>query len=166
MTTHLTMHRQHILAYILPLIPYSQKQISTKKRHKVLGELQSMPIALTRSRNLFGQMQLSLSKNYGSRIALHKGVHCALDDLHWIHNDISSRPTHISELVPLISSAKGHPDMSVLGAVGSWLPSLNLVPREGFDTKPLLWRFKLPLDIISRLVTKVNPHGTITKSYL
>ena len=56
-TIELPPHRVERLGEILSSIPRSQKRISEKKRHKVLGELISMSIALPGSRNLFSVMQ-------------------------------------------------------------------------------------------------------------
>ena len=125
-----------------------------------------MSIALPGSQNLFSLIQIDLYKNSRSRIALHKGVHDALDKFRRINNDIYYRPTRIAELFPLLYSAKGYHYTSGLGAVGSLFSSPYLVPWEGFDMWPLLWCFKWPLEIIDRLVTEVNPQGTITGSDL
>ena len=166
MTIHLPEHRQQRLAEILASIPPSQKRISLKKWHKVLGELRSMSIALPGSRNLFSQLQQALSAKIGTRIALKKGVHQALKDFKWILDDISSRPTRIAELIPLLSAAEGHHDASGKGAGGVWFLSPDLIPRQGFDSRPLIWRLEWPTFITEQLVTDSNPQGTISNSDL
>ena len=166
LTIHLPEHRQKRLAEILASIPPTQKRTSVKKWHKVLGELRSMSIALPGSRNLFSQMQHALTTKLGHRISLKKGVHQAIKDFKWILKDISSRPTRIAELVPLLSSAEGHHDASGMGAGGVWFPSPHLPARRGFDNRPILWRLKWPQDIIDSLVTDSNPNGTISNSDL
>ena len=165
-TIHLPAHRQERLAEILAEIPKSQKRISIKRWHRVLGELRSMSLALPGSRALFSQMQHALTTQKGARVALNKGVHQALDDFRWLLNDIASRPTRIAEVVPLNSSAEGHHDASGTGAGGVWFPSSHLNPRGKFDHKPILWRYKWPDDIIANLVTTENPSGTVTNSDL
>ena len=47
-----------------------------------------------------------------------------------------------------------------------WFPGEYLVPREGFEHKPLLWRLEWPQYIIDKLVTEDNPSGTISNSDL
>ena len=133
MIIYLSLRLQQRLAEIILSIPHSQKQVSAKTFHKVLGELQSMSIALPGSQNLFSLIQIDLYKNSRSRIALHKGVHDALDKFRRINNDIYYRPTRIAELFPLLYSAKGYHYTSGLGAVGSLFSSPYLVPWEGFD---------------------------------
>ena len=167
LTIHLPPHRVERLAEVLASIPPTQRRTSTKKWHKVLGELRSMSIALPGARNIFSAMQNALSKKSGSRVALDKGVHHALDDFRWLHENISTRPTRIAELIPLAPSAEGHHDASGAGAGGVWFPGPLLVPRRGFQAgQPLLWRLRWPEYITKRLVTDSNPHGTLTNSDL
>ena len=166
MTIHLPPHRQERLAEILASIPPHQKRTSVKKWHKILGELRSMSIALPGSRSLFSHMQKALATKQGHRISLKKDVHQAVKDFKWILDDISSRPTRIAELVPMLSSAEGHHDASGTGAGGVWFPAPHLPPRHGYDTRPILWRLKWPQHIIDSLVTTSNPTGTITNSDL
>merc|ERR1712095_224996 len=123
MIIHLPPHWVTRLADILASIPVTQKRTSVKKWHKVLGELRSMSLALPGARNLFSQMQHALANQVSTRVALSKGVHQALDDFRWLLREISSRPTRIAELVPLLSSAEGHHDASRKGASGIWFPT-------------------------------------------
>jgi hypothetical protein len=167
LTIQLPPHRIDRLAEILASIPRTQRRTSLKKWHTVLGELRSMAIALPGSRNIFSTMQNALATKTGSRVALHKGVHDALDDFRWMHSNISTRPTRIAELVPLPPVAEGHHDASGIGAGGIWFPSPAITPRGHYtNTAPLAWRFKWPQDIVNQLITDTNPHGTITNSDL
>ena len=90
-----------------------------------------MALALPGARGLFSHMQSALAAKVGARVALCKGVHQALDDFRWLLRDITSRPTRIAELVPLLSSAEGHHDASGKEAGGVWFPADHLAPREG-----------------------------------
>lgn len=166
LTIHLPEHRQIRLAEILASIPRSQKRISVKKWHRVLGELRSMSLAIPGARNLFGHMQHALTTQLHTRLALRKNVHDALDDFRWLLRDISARPTRIAELVPLSSSAEGHHDASGEGAGGVWFPAPHLQPRDGFDNRPLVWRLRWPQHIIDDLVTFKNPTGKVSNSDL
>jgi hypothetical protein len=169
MTIELPKHRQERLGAILSSIPSTQKRIGVKKWHKLLGELRSMALALPGAKNMFGILQEALrSLDKRSRIALRKGVHQSIEDFQWLLNDISSRPTRIAELVPLLPSALGFHDASGEGAGGVWFPSHTVGSRmKNKNTlHPLLWRYKWPQDIIDNLVTEENPTGTITNSDL
>ena len=118
MTICLPPHRVQRLTEILLSIPTSQKRIGVKKWHSILGELRSMSLALPGAKHLFSHMQLALSNQKGTRIALKKGVHNAIADFKVLLNDIASRPTRIAELIPLLASGVGHHDASGEGAGG------------------------------------------------
>ena len=120
MTIVLPPHREARLGEILSEIPKTQKRISVKKWHKVLGELWSMSLALPGSRHLFSQMQEALTSKIGTQINLKKGVHQALDNFQWLLQDVTVRPTRIAEVVPLNPSAVGYHDASGAGAGGIW----------------------------------------------
>lgn len=169
MTIELPPHRQERLGAILSSIPSTQKRIGAKKWHKVLGELRSMSLALPGAKNMFGMMQEALrSLDKRSRISLKKGVHQSIEDFKWLLNDISSRPTRIAEIIPLLPSALGFHDASGEGAGGVWFPSHTIGSRmrNRNTLHPLLWRYKWPKDIVDNLVTEDNPKGTITNSDL
>jgi hypothetical protein len=154
------------LTAILDAIPMQQKRIGVTKWHKVLGELRSMSLALPGSRGLFSHLQHALQSRSGHRVALNKGVHQALQDFRWILDNLSTRPTRIAELVPLLPSALGHHDASGTGAGGVWFPAQGICPRGMTTSPPLLWRFKWPNQVAQRLITSDNPHGTISISDL
>jgi hypothetical protein len=167
MTIHLPPHRVERLGQILADIPPSQKRLSVKKWHRVLGELRSMALALPGSRNLFSTMQKALSLKKKTRIALHKSVHSSLDDFRWLHHDIAHRPTRIAELIPLNPCAIGYHDAAGCGAGGVWFANPELVPRsQNPSSQPLLWRLQWPDDITASLISDNNPQGTITNSDL
>ena len=165
-TISLPQHRVERLAEILSSIPRSQKRISIRKWHKILGELRSMSLALPGSRHLFSHMQHALLQKQGGRLSLKRGVHAAISDFKWILRDIESRPTRIAELIPLLASAVGHHDASGAGSGGGWFPSEHLPPRAGHKHGPFIWRLKWPDFIVNQLITDKNPLGTISISDL
>ena len=165
-TITLPPHRVERLAEILASIPRSQKRISIRKWHKVLGELRSMSLALPGAKHLFSHMQHALLQQKGGRLSLKKGVHAAISDFKWILRDIEARPTRIAELVPLLASAVGHHDASGEGAGGGWFPSEHLAIRDGYKRGPFVWRLKWPQHIANQLITDKNPLGTISISDL
>ncbi len=113
-------------------------------------------------------MQNALASKTGGRLALvKKGVHHALEDFRWMQENISTCPTQIAEVVPLLPVVEGHHNASGLGAGGIWFPGPHLAPRLGFtSTQPLVWRHQWPDFISSWMVTADNPHGSITNSDL
>ena len=169
-TITLPEHRQVRLAEILAIIPKSQKRLSIKKWHKVLGELRSMALALPGARSMFSHMQHALSTSKGARISLKKDVHAALEDFKWMLDDISNRPTRIQELIPLATSALGFHDSSGKAVGGVWFPHTALNPRAAPNAnpshRPLVWRHSWPQHIIDELVTEKNPNGRISISDL
>ena len=165
-TIHLPPHRIERLNDILSSIPPSQKRISEKRWHKILGELRSMSLALPGAKHLFSQMQLALSTKSKRRITLKKGVHQAVIDFKAIAADIASRPTRIAELVPVNPSLLGDHDASGQGAGGVWFPSASVTCRNTDTSQPILWRAPWPEDIVNNLVSDDNPTGTINNSDL
>ncbi len=121
MAINFTPHRVKQLAKILASIPVTQRRTSVRKWYKVLGKLRAMVLAFPGVHNLLGQIQRVLANMVSTCVALHKGVHQALDDFLWFLRNILSRPPRIAELVPLLSSA-GHHDASAAGAESVWFP--------------------------------------------
>ena len=167
LTISLPQHRIERLSEILASVPPTQKRISERKWHKVIGELRSMSLALPGARHLFSHMQVALAKKSKKRIALHKGVHQAIADFKWIASDISNRPTRIAEVVPLNPSLLGDHDASGQGAGGVWFPSNSCSTRHSdHQLSPILWRVAWPDTIKNLLITDSNPNGTISISDL
>jgi hypothetical protein len=126
-----------------------------------------MSLALPGLRNIFSTMQNVLALKTGGCLALDKGVHHALENFRWMQENISSCPTWIAEVVPLLPVAEGHHNASGLGAGGIWFPGQHLAPHTGLtSTQPLVWRPRWPDFIAAWLVTADNPHGSITNSDL
>lgn len=165
LTLALPEHRVMRLKEILDSIPPTQKRTSVKKWHKVLGELRSMSAALPGARGLFSQMQLALSTESKHRINLSKGVHAALDDFRYLHQDIANRPTRLQEIVPLDPVVVKYHDASGYAAGGVVIPTDTAVSRNE-QNNPILWRATFPEDIRKRLVSTDNPKGDITNSDL
>ncbi|KAL7527284.1 hypothetical protein ACHAXR_001881, partial [Thalassiosira sp. AJA248-18] len=152
MTIHLLPHCVERLWKILHSIPPDQKRTSVKKWHTILGELRSMSLALPGFRNMFSRLQNALALKSGASVNFNKGVHQALDDFRWMARDITSRPTHIAEPVPLSPFAEVQHDASGLGAFGSWLC---------FPGKDIFSVSRCCGDTSGPTITSENPEGTI-----
>jgi hypothetical protein len=118
------------------------------------------------------------------RIRLSAGVHDAVDNFRWLHQDLVARPTRLYEIVPTKSTILGSHGASGYGAGGVWLPTATATPRQATYwassrlpddpevtaspavAAPVVWRTAFPPDIVADLVTFENPKGTITNSDL
>ncbi len=174
MTISLPSHRQARLQEILDSIPATQKRLSVKKWHKVLGELRSMTVAIPGSRGMFSLLQEALRNVTCNRIRLSKGVHHCLEDFRWLSADLAARPTRLYEIIeqdtPILIGAG---DSSGQGTGGVWFPSGPIQERartvasiDSQPFQPILWRARFPPDIVKSLVSFKNPSGTITNSDL
>ena len=167
MTITLPAHRIARLFEILDDIPPSQKRISVKKWHRVLGELRSMSLALPGARHCFSIMQAALADHIKGRLALRRGIHQALSDFRWMAQNINTRPTRIAELVPLLPAVLGDHDACQQGAGGILFPAAPTNMRHPHQHQhTIIWRAPWPQDIQNSLVTSTNPHGTITMNDL
>ena len=92
MTLSLPPHQENHFKEILDEIPTSQKCIGIDKWNWILGELCSMDTALTGAWGLFRHMQESLRHVEGERLALTRGVHQAISELHLLTEDQSKCP--------------------------------------------------------------------------
>jgi hypothetical protein len=181
MTLPMPPRRLARLSELLAEIPRSQKRLSIKKWHRLLGELRSMSIALPKARGLFSQLHVAGRTEEQGRVRLHLGFHDTLDDFRWLQRDLAHRPTRLYELVPMTPTLVGSHDASGLRAGGAWLPGPTAVSRstplsQATDTHldsttaasdvPAVWRLPFPQSIRSKLVTHTNRGGVITNSDL
>jgi hypothetical protein len=127
----LPQHRIERLAEMLESIPRTQKRVAIQKWQQVLGELQSMSIAIPGSRGLFSLLHEDpRHQEPGARIRLLKGVHDCLDDFRWIANDLASRPTRLYEIVPQTHpELLGAQDACGFGMGGVWFPASPQLQR-------------------------------------
>jgi hypothetical protein len=187
MTITLPERRLSRLADLLSDIPRTQKRMSLRRWHALLGELRSMSLALPGSRGLFSHLQVAIKTQRHNRLRLHRGFHDAIEDFRWLHRDLASRPTRLFELVPQAPTIIGAHDASGVGAGGVWLPTSSSVSRAAplltlgspslvdaptttlvvpTASVPILWRLQFPVDISRRLVSFSNPTGDINNSDL
>ena len=115
---------------IVSSIPCTQHRVGVDKRHRVLGELCSMALALPGARGLFSQMQEALCHVKGQRVTLSTGVHEALEEFKCLAGDVANRPTRMYELVPLRPTVDGYHDTSGYMCRGVVLPGPTATPRE------------------------------------
>jgi hypothetical protein len=149
------------LRELLHSVSSVQKRISLKKWQQVLGELRSMATVIPAAIGLFSVLQEALKHKTtgGHRVRLARHTHAFLEDFRWLADDVTSRPTIISEIVPDVDPlTRGACDASTLGMGG-----VHFVPtKQGI--LPLLWRTPWPQALQYRLVSHDNPSGDVTNS--
>ena len=131
-----------------------------------------MQLALPGSAGCFSFLQDALGAN-NQRVKISQPVRDQLQDFKWIATSLSSRPTHLAEVVPTPSTYFGAMDAAKQGMGGVWFPPLNQgpplaiqQPRSARLQHPILWRARFPPKIQSQLVSVDNPSGSITNSDL
>ena len=167
---HLPDHRRDRLQTLLRTM-LRRRRASDSEWHTLLGELRSMALALPGSAGCFSFLQEAL-KPAKRRVSITPLVKDQLRDLQWLSDSLSSRPTHIAEVVPTPPTYYGAVDAAKPGMGGVWFPvqdrePLALYPQAA-DTlrSPILWRAPFPESIQADIVSSSNPDGSITNSDL
>ena len=111
--------------------------------HKILGELQSMSIAIPGAQGLFSLLQKAFCHVEASqpRLRLSKAVHGFLDNFWWLANDNTSRPTRIVKSVPSNPALLG-----ACNAAGTGMGGVTFIPTDD-DVVPILWRKPFPKSV-------------------
>ena len=148
------------LGDILEGLPRTKKRIATKEWHKVLGELRSMVLAVPGLRGMFSLLQEALRTDV-PRVRLSKSLHDFLDDIRWLHHQLGTRPTLISETYPRQPCGIGACDASGHGMGGVYFQH-----TQDQGTTAYLWRAAFDDKITQRITSDKNPKGTITNSDL
>ena len=94
-TIHLPERRQNRLHEILASINPTQRRISLRKWHKILGELRSMELALPGLRGLFSTMQEAFRHQETSRVPLGPAQHDFLADIRHLAFELGARHTYV-----------------------------------------------------------------------
>ena len=157
-TIELPEHRRLRLLEILDSLRH-RRRVSLKQWHKALGELRSMVLAIPGGRGLFSTLQTGISLSEKNRVRISPPMADALDDFHYLAQDLGNRPTRLGEIVPDLPVAIGPADACGKGMGGIWLSADPTFP-------PLLWRAEFPIAIQATLISDANRHGSVTNSDL
>ena len=106
---------------------------------------------------LFSILQAAITSIAGAHVRIDRHIWAQLDDFESLVHSLATRPTHLAELIPTVSSALGSCNAAKPGMGGIWFQPVAL---------PLLWRAPFPTHIQKDLISDTNPHGTITNSEL
>jgi hypothetical protein len=158
-TIELPPRRVERLNTILPSL-LARRRIAFSTWQKLIGELQSMILALPGGKGLFSTLYTGyLEALQSNRLRITRPIRDALLDLTDLAADLQNRPTRIGELVDTVPAAYGTADASGTGMGGVWLSADPNFPL-------FLWRTAFTGSVQQRLVTKENPSGSITNSDL
>jgi hypothetical protein len=122
----------------------------------VVGKLRHALIILQAAKGFFTPINAAMQGN-PRIIGLGKNseVREALEDIILLLRILSSRPTHVRELVPDMPHYVGYHDATTEGAGGVWFLLVD-------DMPPQVWRVGFPIDIATDVILDKNPAGKIT----
>ena len=155
-TIELPPHRKATLAKIFESLANTNR-VSHKKYQSYLGMLRFVSVAIPGSAGLFGALQLALKASNGNRVRINQSLRRHLDTFAALAASLSSRPTHLAEIVPQEPTLVGATDAAKAGMGGVYYDS---------DGTPYVWRQPFPDKVQRRLVSADNRSGTITNSDL
>ncbi len=137
-----------------------RKTVPLKKLQMLVGKLRHALIILPAAKGFFSPIY---DAQRGSPNIIGLGadskVWGALEDLISFMHLLSSRPTHVRELVPDMPHHAGYHDAAAEGAGGVWFSLCD-------DTPPVMWREAFPEDIAQEVVSVDMPNGQLTNSDL
>ena len=170
-TITLPPHRRDRLHNLLDTM-LRRKRASRQEWQRLLGELRSMQLALPGSEGCFSFLQEALGVG-NQRVKISELVRDQLKDFKWIASSLTTRPTHLAEVVPTPPTYFGAMDAAKEGMGGVWFPPADQAPPLALQQPkasrlrhPILWRARFPPKVQSQLVSFENPTGSITNSDL
>ncbi len=138
----------------------SRKTVPLKQLQMLVGKLRHGSIILRAAKGFFSPINDAMRGN-PKLIGLspNSEVLITLENLISLLQLLTSRPTHVQELVPKTPCLAGYHDAVAEGAGGVWFLLRNHTP-------PLVWRKEFPADIATDLVSKDTLHSRLTNSDL
>jgi hypothetical protein len=137
-----------------------KKRVQLKRYRRIVGKLRHVALIMPSTKGMFSPMNKAL-KYEPACIGLGKDseVRAALLDLAVLVAELSTRATHVKELVPGVDHYVGYCDACATGAGGIWMSG-----EAGL--RPIVWRINFPPAISSQVVSDKNPRGCLTNSDL
>jgi hypothetical protein len=133
-----------------------RKTVPLKKLQMLVGKLWHASIILPAAKGFFSPINDAMR---GSPALIGLGtdleVRVAMEDLISLMHLLSSRPTHVHELVPDMPHHVGYHDAAAEGAGGVWFSLSD-------DTPPVVWREEFLEDIAREVVLVDMPNGRLT----
>ena len=137
-----------------------RKTVPIKTLQTLVGQLRHASIISPAARGFFTPINAAM-KGDPKMIGLGKAseVRAALLDLGSLMKILSTRPTHVRELVIRMPHYVGYHDAAAEGAGGVWFSLVHEMP-------PFVWRLAFPIDIATDVVSLERPHGKVSNSDL
>jgi hypothetical protein len=135
-----------------------RSSITLNKLQKLIGKLMHASIGIPMGKSLLSPAFAAM-RNNPETIDIKGYIAQCLCDWITLLQHISSRPTHVLELVNKPSTYIGYVDACGFGAGGVWFSGSS-------PLKPTVWRIIFPKFVIANLVSSKNPQGFITNSDL
>jgi hypothetical protein len=137
-----------------------KKKVQLKRYRRIVGKLRHVALIMPSTKGLFSPINKALTGEPAC-IGLGKDseVRAALLDLAVLVGSLSTRATHVKELVPGSDHYVGYCDACATGAGGIWMSG-----EAGL--RPIVWRIHFAHAILSQVVSDKNPRGCLTNSDL
>ena len=137
-----------------------RKTVPLKTLQTLVGQLRHASVILPAARGFFTPINTAMKGN-PPVIGLGKSseVRAALADIVSVLQLLSTRPTHVRELVIRMPHYVGYHDAAAEGSGGVWFSLVH-------DMPPCVWRLPFPADIATDVVSLDRPHGNLTNSDL
>ncbi len=133
-----------------------RKTVPLKKLQMLVGKLRHASIILPAAKGFFSPLNDAMRGNPKLiGLGADSEVRRALEDLISLMHLLSSRPTHVRELVQDVSHHASYHDAAAEGAGGVWFSLCD-------DTPPVVWREEFPGDIAREVVSVDTPNGRLT----
>ena len=155
-TLELPAYRKEALAEIFTELA-GKNRVSNKRWMEILGKLRFVSVAIPGTGSLFTALQGALTKANGNRIRITRQLRDHIQAFASLAASLSSRPTHLAEIIPQDPSFVGTTDAAKAGMGGVIFDALG---------HSYFWRYPFPPEVQQRLVSADNPHGDITNSDL
>jgi hypothetical protein len=136
----------------------SKKWLPLKAFRTLLGKLQHAALAMPAGKSILTPLHKFVEEGKDKHILYFTNrpiILEALRDIHILLREMTSRPTHVRELVPDLPAYIGFCDACKRGAGGVWLSGSK-------NFHPVVWHLAWPTDISARLVSSSNPNGDLT----
>ncbi len=137
-----------------------RKTVPLKKLQMLVGKLPHALIILPAAKGFFSPLNDAMR---GSSTLIGLGtdseVWAALENLISLMHLLSSRPTHVHELVPVMPHHVGYHDAAAEGAGGVWFSLSD-------NTPAVVWREEFSADIAREVVSVNTPNSRLTNSDL
>jgi hypothetical protein len=135
-------------------------RVPLKRFRSLAGRLQHAARILPAARAFFTPLNEALQGTPAFvGLSRHGEIRKALLDAGVLIQELSRRPTHVSELVDGDPDYIGFCDASAFGAGGVWFSGSK-------SLRPSVWRVEFPSDITRQVVSDSNPNGALTNSDL